>query len=162
MRLDDTVARTPELVGKQPEEDVLHTRVLSLEEREVVPEHRPRLALLECGDRRRARRAGKEQRELAERLARTEHVEEHAVAVRALEPGGEAPARDEMQRVGGVVTVEDHLALRERPPAGDREQLAYVLFRKPLEQWPLHGRSLCDGRDIRNVARAHDTKPTGA
>ena len=112
--------------------------MLSLQEREVVPEHRPRLAVLERGDRRRAPRAGKEEGELAEGLAWPEHVEEHAVTVLSLEPGCKTAARDEVQRVGRIVPVEDHLAPRERPPAGDREELAYVFFRKPLEQRPLH------------------------
>ena len=138
MRFDDPVAGSTKLIGEERQQDILDARMPSLQAGEVVPVHRPGLALLERGDRRGAPRVRKEEGELAEGLAWPEHVEEHAVTVLSLKPGCKTAARDEVQRVGRIVPVEDHLAPRERPPAGDREELAYVLVRKPLEQRPLH------------------------
>ena len=138
MSFDDPVAGSTKLISEERQQDILDARMLTLKAGEVVPVDGPGLTLLERGDRGGAPGVRKEEGELAEGLARPEHVEEHAVAVRSLEPGCKTAARDEVQRVGGIVPVEDHLAPRERPPARDREELAYVLVRKTLEQRPLH------------------------
>ena len=47
VRLDDSVAGSANLLGQQPEENVLHTRMASLEAREVVAENRASLSVLE-------------------------------------------------------------------------------------------------------------------
>ncbi len=47
MGLDDPVARASQLLGEQPQEDILHARVTLLETCEVVPEDRARLSVLE-------------------------------------------------------------------------------------------------------------------
>jgi large subunit ribosomal protein L30 len=75
VRLDDPVARPPELVCEQAQEHVLDAGMTSLELREVVPEHRARLSVLERGDGRRAPGVGEQQGELAERLPGPEHIE---------------------------------------------------------------------------------------
>ena len=123
VRLDDAVGRAAKLLGEKAEKHVLHARVLPLQQREVVAEDRAGLAGLERLDGGGAARVGKQQRELAEALSRPEDVDEHAVAERRQDPRAEATAHDEMQGVGGIVAVEDDLALRERPPPRDREQL---------------------------------------
>ena len=156
VRLDDAIGRAAELLGEQSQEHVLHAGVLALQEREVVAEHRARLAGLERLDGRRAARVGEEQRELAEALSRPEDVDEHAVAERRQHARAEAAAHDEVQRVGGIVAMEDDLAPRERPPSRDREQLPHVLGGQIGEQRPLHAASLCNGGDIRNVTSAND------
>lgn len=59
--------------------------------------------------------------------------------------------------------MEHDLALLERAPAGDREQLSHVPGRQIDEKWPLHPRpSLCNDGDIRNVARENDTGSGGS
>jgi hypothetical protein len=55
-----------------------------------------------------------------------EHVEQHAVADPCQDADAETAANDQVQRLGWIVAVEDDLALRERPPARDREQLAHA------------------------------------
>ncbi len=47
VRLDDSAAGSANLLGQQPEENVLHTRMASLEAREVVAENRASLSVLE-------------------------------------------------------------------------------------------------------------------
>ena len=81
-------------------------------------------------DGRGAPRVGPEQRELAEDAAGADHVEEHAVADLRPNAAREVAAHDEVQRLGQVVAVEDHLALLERASAGDREQLSDVVRRE--------------------------------
>ena len=139
MRLHDPVARAPKLFGEQSQEDVLHTRMAPLEVCEVVPEDGTCLAVLERRDARRPSRVRKQEGELTERLTRPEHLEQHAVPERRRDARGEAASDDQVQRVGGVVAVKHDLALLERPPAGDREQLTHVLGRQIREQRPLHG-----------------------
>ena len=129
VRLDDAIRRAAELLREEPQEHVLHAWVLALEQREVVAEDGARLSGLERLDRGRATRVGEQKRQLAEALAGTEDVDEHAVAERRQDARAEAAADDEVERVGGIVTVEDDLAARERPAAGDREQPANVLRR---------------------------------
>ena len=103
-----------------------------------VAEDRTRLAFLERLRGRRASRIREQERELAEGLSRPEDVDEHAVAERREHTRAEAPANDEVQRVGRVVTVEDDLTTREPPPACDREQPLHVFGRQVGEQGPLH------------------------
>ncbi len=161
VRLDDAIARAAKLLGEEPEEHVLDPGMAPLQTSEVVPEDRTRLAVLERRDRRGAPRVGEEQRELTERLSRAEHLEQHAVPDLRREPRREPTARDQVERLGRVVPMEDDLALLERPPAGDREQLAHVLGGKIGEQRPVHGSSLGHERDIRNVVSdtsAHDRR----
>ena len=43
-----------------------------------------------------------------------------------------------MQRVTGVVAVEDNLVARERPSARDLQELTHLLGGNVLEQPPLH------------------------
>ena len=104
--------------------------MLALQKREIVAEDRARLSGLERLDRGRAPRVGEQKRQLAEALARTEDVDEHAVAERRQHACAEATTDDEVERVGGIVTVEDDLAARERPAAGDGEQATNVLGRQ--------------------------------
>ena len=142
MRLDDPVARAANLLGEQPQEHVLHARVASLEAREVVAKDRPGLAGLERRHRCRATFARQEQRELPERLSRPEHVEQDAVSDLGRDARREATPDDQVQRLGRVVTMEDDLALVERPPARDREQLPHVVGGKVGEQRPVHRSSV--------------------
>jgi hypothetical protein len=128
VRLDEAVAGATQLLGEQPEQDVLHARMAPLKDREVVAEDRARLAVLERRDGGRPLRVGEQQRELAEGLARPEHVEEHGVARGRRDPCSEPASRNQMQRVRGVVAMEHDLPLVERPPARDREQLPNVLL----------------------------------
>ncbi len=139
MGLDDPVRRAPKLLGQQAQEHVLHARVLALEEREVVAEDRARLAVLERGHGRRPTRAREQERELPERLPRTEHVEEDAVSDGRLHPRGEAATNDEVQRLGRIVAMEDDLSSPESASAGDRHELPNVSRREIGEQRPLHG-----------------------
>ncbi len=157
VRLDDTIRRAAELLGKESQEHVLHARVLALERGEVVAEHRARLAGLERFDGGRAASVREEEGELAEALSRSEDVDEHAVAQRRQHPCAEATAHDEVQGVGGIVAMEHDLTSRERPPTRDREQPTHVFRRQIDEQRPLHDASLCNGGHIRNVAGANDT-----
>ena len=152
VRFDDPVARSANLLGQESQEHVLHARMAALKPREVVAEDRARLAVLERRYRRGATLAGKEKRELPERLARPEHVEQDAVSDLRRDARREAAPDDQVERLGGVIAVEDDLAFLERPPAGDREQLPDVLGREICEQRPLHGFSLGHERVIRNIA----------
>ncbi|CAN5295965.1 hypothetical protein BH09ACT13_BH09ACT13_07280 [soil metagenome] len=151
VRLDDAIARAAELLGEEPQENVLDPGVAPLQTCEVFSEDRMRRAVLGRRDRRGAPRVGEEQCELTERLAGAENLEQHAVPELRRKPSREPAARDQVERLGGVVPVEDDLALLERPAAGDREQLAHVLGRKIGEQRRVHGPSLRHERDIRNV-----------
>ena len=130
MRLDDAICRAAELLCEKPQEDVLCPWMLPLEQRKVVTEDRARLSGFERLDRGGATSVGEQKRQLAEALARTEDVDEHAVAERRQHTRAEAPADDEMERVSGIVAMEDDLAASERPAAGDREQAANVLRRE--------------------------------
>ena len=156
VRLDDAIRRATELLGEKPQEHVLHSRVLPLEQREVVAEDRARLSRLERLHRRRATSVGEQKRELAEALTGSEDVDEDAVAERRQHARAEAAADDEVERVGGIVAMEDDLAAGERPAARDGEQPANVLWRQIGEQRPLHADSLCNDGDIRNVTAAND------
>ena len=138
VRLHDAIGRAAELLREQAEQHVLHAGVLPLQEREVVAKDRARLAGLECLDRRRAPRVRKQQRKLAEALPGTEDLDENAVAERCQNARAEAATNDEVQRIGGIVAMEDDLTAAERPPSRDREQLAHVLERQIGEKRPLH------------------------
>jgi hypothetical protein len=155
--LDEALARPAQLLGEQPQEDVLHAGVALLKANELVPEHGASLTVLEGRDRRRAARLRRKQRELAERFPGTEHVEQHLVAERRQDASTEAAADDEVERVRGIVAMKDHLALGERASTRDRQQLTHILCGQASEQ-ELHGSSLCHLRDIRNVVCANDTK----
>jgi hypothetical protein len=113
--------------------------VRALERRELVAEDRARLAGLERLDGRRASAVGGEERELAEALAGTEHVHEHAVADGREHARSEAATHDQVQRLGRVVAMEYDFTLGEGPPTGNREQLMHVPGGKTGEQRPLHG-----------------------
>ena len=99
---------------------------------------RPTVSRFERLYRGRATSVGEQKRQLAEALAGTEDVDEHAVAERRQHAGAEATTDDEMERVGRIVAVEDDLALGERPAAGDREEPTNVLRRQIGEERPLH------------------------
>ena len=106
----------------------------ALQRDELVAEDRARLPGLERLGGRRAPPVGGEQGELAEALSRAEDVDEHAVAERRQHPNAEAAAHDQVQRVGGVVSMEDDLSLAEGPTARDCEHLTDVFGRKSCEQ----------------------------
>jgi len=67
-----------------------------------------------------------------------------------------------VERVRWIVTVEDDLAARECPAAGDRKKPADILRREIGEERRFHADSLCNGGDIRNVAYANDAAPRRA
>ena len=140
MRLDEAIGGSPELLGEQPEEDVLHAGMLALQRREVVPVDRACLSRFERLDRGRAPRVGEEERELAEALSRPEHVHEHAVAERRQHARAEAAAHDQVQRVGRIVAMEHDLALGERAAASNLQQDADIVLGDADEQRPLHRR----------------------
>ena len=80
VRLDDAVARAANLLGEQPQEHVLHSRMAALKACEVVAEDRPCLSVLERRHRGGATLAREKERELSERLTRPEHVEQDTVS----------------------------------------------------------------------------------
>ena len=159
MGLDEPVGRAPQLLGEEAQEDVLHTRVLPLQPREVVPEDRAGLAVLERFHRRGAARVEPEQRELAEALARPEDVDQDTVPERSEDARAEAAANHEVQRVRRILAVKDDLAPLERPPAGDREQLADVLGREIGEQRPVHDAEVSVTAVTFATSRARTTRP---
>jgi len=50
----------------------------------------------------------------------------------------ESPLDDQMERIGGIVLVEDDLTPSEGSAAGDRQNATRVLGRHTVEQPPLH------------------------
>ena len=79
-RLDQEIARPANPLGEQPGEHVVHLGVVPPEPGEVVAMYRVRASLLERGDRRRARLARFDERQLAERIPWAMDGHRHRVA----------------------------------------------------------------------------------
>ena len=109
---------------------------------EVELVDRARLGLLERDDGRAARPDAVQQRDLAERLARPEQRRASPCRRAASDPHREAPAVHEVQRVGGVAVVEDHLAAANVRRRAIGQHPPRVLLRHPGENRPLHGGNL--------------------
>ena len=138
VRFNDTVAGPGELLRQEAQEDVLDAGMLDLQAGEVVAEDGAGLSHFECFHRGRATGIRQQQRELAERVSRPEHVEERALAEGGRDADGEAASYHEVERLCEIVAMEDDLTLAERSPAGDGEQPADVLRRHVGEERPLH------------------------
>jgi hypothetical protein len=143
VRLDDAVARPPQLLGEKAEQHVFHARVAALQDCEVVAEDGVGLAVLERGDGGGSLRTRQEERQLAERLAGPEDLEEDAVSLRRRHARRKAATCDEVERIRRIVAMEDDFALLECPPSRYRKQLPDVLGVEICEQRPLHGLQVC-------------------
>ena len=122
--------------------------------RSSEPRSDERLAGLERGDGR-APLGARDDCELSERLARPADRERHDVAVRRRDPDVEPALRDEVDRVGRVVVMEDDLAAPVRAPAREGEDGAHVLARDPSKS---RHSMLCHKRYTRCVATANDVR----
>ena len=78
-------------------------------------------------------------------LAPLAEADRRGVAERRHDPDREAALVHEVQRVCGILAVEDHLVAREAPPARDRDEQAHGLFGDPGHEPPPHARTMSRG-----------------
>ena len=133
-RLDEQLALPAQAAGEQPDEHVVHRRVVAPEPVEVRARDRERLPGLERDDAGRPRGAVLDERQLAERVAWALDGDRDRVAELRRHAAREPAADDEVQRVGGIVPVEHHLVPPEAPPAGDGDEAPQLRFRQLTEQ----------------------------
>jgi hypothetical protein len=158
-RFDVQIAHPPDTCCKEADEHLVHRRVLLAQAREVVPAHRVRPARFESRDRGGAALLDVEQRQLAERVSRPVHGYGHGVPHVGLHPGGEAAPDDQVQRVGRIAAVEDHLVAAEAAPLRDRNEAPELRLGQIVEELASKHRELkCDGRDTPCVKRVQHTQ----
>jgi len=104
VRLDEQVVQTPQPLGQHRRERTVDGGACPTQRLERVAVKGERLAVCERLDRG-APASVREQRELAERVARADDCEEHALAARRRHPHSEVAARDQMKGVCRVVVV---------------------------------------------------------
>ena len=128
---------------------------------------RVRLRGLERDDGRGPVPVGRDERQLAERLARPHDGERRGVPELRREADGEPPLRDQVQRVSRIAAVEHDLVAVERPPAGNRQKPPDVFLVEAGEELPVHRKrlysarrgppsALCRVGDTANVIRVND------
>ena len=141
MRFHEQLVHAPQPLGEDHRQRPVDLRPRTAQHLERVAMKRERLAV---GERLhgRAATAVRDQGQLAEGVAGADDREEHGLAGRDHDADGEVARHDEMQRVRGVVVVEDDLAVAEGSPLRNREQAADVLRRDARQETPFHARSV--------------------
>ncbi len=126
----------------QGEQQLLGTTVASTELAEDRGAQGACLGRLQGHHRRRAHMSlVVEQRQLPEVVARADHVERDVVAVLGGDPYGESARGHQVEAVGRVALVDEHLTAHEGTSTRGREELVTLLVVERGEQGPLHERS---------------------
>jgi hypothetical protein len=118
-RIDELVREPGDSLGEQGDQEAVDLAVLSAEAIEVDPQQCVGLAGLERVHGRAPGCPRTKQGELTEAFAGSNQGECARVAKARGDPNGEASGRDQVEGVGGIVSVEDHFASTKPPPPGD-------------------------------------------